>query len=194
MPDQRNKLIKMIDKCQNYKGHEETCFTASYNNLKILKKLIKECKKNADVCENHGSLFASSFLLVIEIANSEIEIELKKYITDVLGVKSPLTMRDDNKEIMVNGELVENQSFGLFVSNLSNIENEFTDDPKFYKLYSEYNQFIAKLNDNISNTEKLELLSMNELEDIVKEYVVVVKKLCKYLTEKGNNIEGCSDL
>jgi hypothetical protein len=184
----------MIDKCKNYKGNEETCFTASYNNLKILKKLIRECKANVDVCQEHGSLFASSFLLVIEIANSEIEMELKQYITDILGVKSPLTVQDNRKKVMVNDELVDNQSLGLFVSNLSNIENEFTNDPAFYKLYTEYDQFIVKLNDNMSDTEKLETISIDELENIVKEYVSVVKKICKYLTEKGNNIDACSDL
>jgi uncharacterized protein YeeX (DUF496 family) len=174
-------LQKLIKKCQDYDGDEQTCFPSAIKSINTLKKIVNECKREGDLCKEHGSMFSESFLLVIEIANNDFQVEVDDYIRNVLNINDPLTIQDPDEN---------SKSYGLFVSNLENIADKFG-DKIFYKNYLDYSRFLDRLNDIMVDSDKLERITMDDLEKLVEDYISTTAAICAHLLEIGHSLESC---
>ena len=174
------KLTKMLKKCNERKTvkdeNDETsddCLHYKIDTIKQIKKILKNCKKNENICKWENYHFPKSFLLVIQIADNELCITLGEYFKSYYNI--------DTDDLLIQDRDPLSKDFGFFKENKEILKKVLEDDSIFYNMYIEYSAYMNKLDDIMVDYPKLTNMNLNELEVIVDEYVDHAEKICKHL-------------
>jgi hypothetical protein len=180
------KLMKMLKKCNKRKefenssnGKSDTCLHYKIDTIQQIKKILNDCKRNKDLCKWTTYHFPKSFLLVIHIADNEISVYIEEYLKKKYNI---------NPDDIIIVDLFE-----IYKLNIEMLQKVIKPkDPLFYDIYIKYSEFMDQLNNLILDTSKLKSMEINDLEDMVNNYIHHANQICSHILSTDPDLcENC---
>lgn len=172
------KLLTILEKCNNKKlskDASDTCLHYKIETIKQIKTILKDCKKNEQLCAWTSYHFPKSFLLVIQIADNEISLYLENYL------KKKYDINPDDLKIP--------DLHDIYKLNMLLLERTVkVRDTLFYNIYIKYSEFMENLNNLIVDKAKLSLLHISDLENYVNNYIAITNEICNHLASVDSEL------